>query len=394
LSATALNLAHADFGTALAADYPSQTAENGSRLAQSPHYRTSALGLGQGVCEGATGVYSSVNEYSERANNAEISQVRKSYGHFGNQVRRDGPSNGTGNNLSHDGPIKTSGEGNNTITDGPKKQVKSLSPFEEQCKYYGELLTHKLSKKIAWASAILNFISAPLRLIKNNPFTKFINQISLKLTKSHQFVYGFSGILKSLRKRNPLHLASFVLEAITSLFKLRQIYIFKSLASNTDILPFCIEHLTGGSSEFNSFKEGWQDTWTAIKQMLGEVRRDPSILLKKENLNRHLPVVSVIASTIGAALGLLRDDIVGGIIRNIGGIGNDFGLLFSQKLTEIKSGKWYTGGSLLDLGARILQIIGDKLGINNDTLAGARDMLHELALGSDKVGQRYFLQAI
>ena len=42
------------------------------------HHRTTALGLGQGVCEGATGVYSSVNEDSERANNAEISQVRKS----------------------------------------------------------------------------------------------------------------------------------------------------------------------------------------------------------------------------------------------------------------------------------------------------------------------------
>jgi phosphoribosylformylglycinamidine synthase len=41
-------------------------------------HRTSALGLGQGVCEGATGVYSIVNEDSERANNAEISQVRKS----------------------------------------------------------------------------------------------------------------------------------------------------------------------------------------------------------------------------------------------------------------------------------------------------------------------------
>jgi ribosomal-protein-alanine N-acetyltransferase len=46
-------------------------------LTQSPH-KTAALGLGQGVCEGATGVYSSVNEDSERANNAEISQVRLS----------------------------------------------------------------------------------------------------------------------------------------------------------------------------------------------------------------------------------------------------------------------------------------------------------------------------
>ena len=42
------------------------------------HIRATALGFGQGVCEGATGVYSSVNEDSEQANNAEISQVRKS----------------------------------------------------------------------------------------------------------------------------------------------------------------------------------------------------------------------------------------------------------------------------------------------------------------------------
>ena len=43
-----------------------------------PSHGTSALSLDQGVCEGATGVYSSVNEDSEQANNAELSQVRKS----------------------------------------------------------------------------------------------------------------------------------------------------------------------------------------------------------------------------------------------------------------------------------------------------------------------------
>jgi 5-oxoprolinase (ATP-hydrolysing) len=59
-------------------DFSGTAAElNSTRLTQSTH-RTTALGLGQGVCGGAAGVYSIVNEDSERVNNAEISQVRSS----------------------------------------------------------------------------------------------------------------------------------------------------------------------------------------------------------------------------------------------------------------------------------------------------------------------------
>jgi nucleoside phosphorylase len=70
--------------------YPSYDAALNSRVVDLSHSSlspalclssleiTASKNLGQSVCEGAIGVYSSVNEDSERANNAEISQVRLS----------------------------------------------------------------------------------------------------------------------------------------------------------------------------------------------------------------------------------------------------------------------------------------------------------------------------
>jgi hypothetical protein len=46
--------------------------------AKPANQQTNEIGLAQGVCERATGVDIPVNEDSERANNAEISQLRKS----------------------------------------------------------------------------------------------------------------------------------------------------------------------------------------------------------------------------------------------------------------------------------------------------------------------------
>jgi phenylalanyl-tRNA synthetase beta chain len=58
---------------------------NNTEVTQSLH-RTPALGLDQGICEGATGVYSGVNEDGERANNADLSQARKSC--IGEDIRK------------------------------------------------------------------------------------------------------------------------------------------------------------------------------------------------------------------------------------------------------------------------------------------------------------------
>ncbi len=45
---------------------------------EAPSHRTTAIGLGQGICERGSGVDVGVNEHAERANNAEISQSSKS----------------------------------------------------------------------------------------------------------------------------------------------------------------------------------------------------------------------------------------------------------------------------------------------------------------------------
>jgi len=317
----------------------------------------------------------------------------------GNNVSKDGPSektSGIGNNVSKDGPLtKTNGTGNNISHDGPKVSETSLdedlSIWKKQAEKYGKVLSNQVSGKVAWTAAILNFISAPLRLLPHNPLAKIINNISLKLTQLHQLVFGIGGLLMSLRKNNPLHTVSFAWEAISACFGLREIYLFKAIASNTDILPFCVEHITPPT--FKSYSEGTNKTLAALGQMIKEIKDNPGILLQKKALDKHVPIVGVALSTLGVLLGL-KNDIVGGLIRNIGGIGNDFGLLFKDKKNEKTSGQWYVSGSIFDMGARLAQVFGDACGFNKQAVSRTRDFLHELALGADKIGQRYFLSAV
>lgn len=293
-------------------------------------------------------------------------------------------TSGVGNNLSHDGPLSQS------ISISNSTQVE-IPEWQKKAEKYGKFIKEKISGKVAATATTLNFISSPLRLIPNNSITKFINNLSLGMSKIHQLVFGVGGLLVSLRKNNPLHTLSFGWEAITSLFNLRGIYLFKAIASNTDIIPFCLEHLIPTS--FNSYSEGLQKTWGALKHMFSEIKNNPKILLTREALDKHVPLVGALVSTLGVLIGIIND-VTGGLIRTTGGIGNDFGLLFKDKPDEQTSGRWYISGSLFDMSARLVQIIGDLLGFSKEGISRCRDALHELALGADKMGQRYFLMAV
>lgn len=285
-----------------------------------------------------------------------------------------------------------------------EEEMTKLHKFDEMAAKAGDFVSKNLESPVAYFGAGINFFSAPLRLLAQTKSIKsskkmqkligFINWFSLKCSKLHQFVYGLGGFLASFKKKNPLHVVSFFFEMVTSKLPLRGIYWFKAWPSSTDILPYCIKHLIGGT-EFGSFKEGWQKTVWGLKKIMKEIKEDPAVLFRKENLEKHVPVVGAIISSLGASWCGFVEDIYGGLVRNFGGILNDFGLLFQENEIEQTSGKWYIGGSAFDASARLVQLLGSKLfGLNKDLVSGLRDMFHELGLGADKLGQRFFVKAV
>ncbi len=312
----------------------------------------------------------------------------------GNNLSTDGPElaangqlkiNGVGNNLAKDGPIN--GSGNNKPTDGPKNQKPSFDDYANKWKKFSEKY---ILPNTTIASVIFNLISAPLRLFgRDSIIAKFLNKVSLGFTKLHQLGYAATGIGTALSKKNLFYVLSFGLEALVALLPLRRIYLFKGMASALDILPTCIKKYT--SDKFKTFRESLPKTISAIYSAMKEVFKNPQIMLSKDSLDKQWPIIGAGLSIVGNIIGFGGKDTLGGAIRDVGAILNDFGLLFNSNSTAIRSGKYYLGGSTIDLAANGIGKFGQSQGSSNGFFGNLRDAIHEIALASDRWGQKHFI---
>ncbi len=310
----------------------------------------------------------------------------------GNNKATDGPQNGDGNNKATDGP--TSGVGNNKATDGPKIETNG---DETKKTYLEELATKwkKLSEKYllpltTHVSVGFNLVSAAIRLLgKENPIVKLLNKLSVWFTRIHQVGYSVTGLGMALCKKNLFYVLSFGLEGLVALMPLRSIYLLKGLASALDIVPSCIEKYT--SDRFKQFSESLGKTWNGITKTVQEAIKNPQLLLTKDSLDKQWPIFGAALSILGNIVGFSGADTIGGGIRDIGAILNDFGLLFKNNATAKRSGKFYMGGSVIDLAANGVGRYGQSKGSSNGFFGNLRDALHEVALASDRMGQKYFI---
>ncbi len=329
---------------------------------------------------------------------------------IGNQVKRDGPElaangqlkiNGVGNNLAKDGPISgdgnnkatdgpQNGDGNNKATDGPEK-----SNFEKNAHKWKEFSETHLLPKSTKVSVLFNLISAPLRLLgQDNPIAKLLNKLSIGFTKLHQLGYAATGIGTALTKKNLFYVLSFGLEAIAGLLPLRKIYLFRGMASALDILPTAIKKYS--KDEFKTFGESLPKTFNGIWSAIKDLWKNPQKFMSKEGimdfLNTHVPIAGAALSILGNIIAAFGKDTLGGGVRDIGAIFNDFALLFSGDKEGIKSGQYYFGGSTIDLAANAVGKYGQSKGTSNGIFGKIRDCIHELALASDRWGQYLFVK--
>ncbi len=306
----------------------------------------------------------------------------------GNNLAKDGPINGSGNNKATDGP--QNGDGNNLATDGPKKSFS-----EELATKFKKFSEKNILPISTYISVAFNLISAPIRLFgRENPVAKLLNKLSIVFTKIHQLGYAATGIGMAACKKNLFYVLSFGLEALVALLPLRSIYLFKGMASALDILPSCVEKYT--KDRFSNFTESLPKTIGAIWQALKDFFNEPKkYFASKESfnelLNTQVPIAGAALSILGNIVGFSGKDTLGGGIRDIGAILNDFGLLFKPNKTAVTSGRYYLGGSVVDLAANGIGKFGQSKGSSNGMFGNIRDALHEIALASDRIGQKHFI---
>jgi hypothetical protein len=306
----------------------------------------------------------------------------------GNNLAKDGPINGSGNNLPTDGP--QNGDGNNKATDGPQKSF-----LEELATKWKKFSEKNILPYSTYISVAFNLISAPIRLFgRENPIAKLLNKLSIVFTKLHQLGYAATGIGMAACKKNLFYVLSFGLEALVALLPLRSIYLFKGMASALDILPSCVEQYT--KDRFNNFSESIPKILGAVWQAIKDFTKNPKKYFENktallEFVNTQVPIAGAALSILGNIIGFSGKDTLGGGIRDIGAILNDCGLLFKPNRTAVTSGKYYAGGSLIDLAANGIGKFGQSKGSSNGMFGNIRDALHEIALASDRIGQKYFI---
>lgn len=259
-----------------------------------------------------------------------------------------------------------------------------------------DFISQTLVRWTTISSAAINMLSAPVRLFDDdNPLKKIINYISMAFTKLHLGTYSVSGLCSAIRQKNPLLVFSFFTEGVAAFLGLRNIYLFRGIATGIDGAVAGIKDKYK-KSNFSSYSEGWNHSIKAITtsfaEFLDQSSKNPLHLFQLDG-----PDIAIFASliaSIGGIIGMTINEKIGGTIRDVfGGIG-DIGVFKLDSPIAKNSGFAYLGGSILDLAARVFNKgVANILGVNN---AGAferlRDAFHEAAIAFDRVGQFFFLR--
>jgi hypothetical protein len=280
----------------------------------------------------------------------------------------------------------------------PNDNLEKLKLAETKLPQIINTLDKKVMPLTAFGSAMINFISAPIRLFEDdNPLKKLINNISMLGTKLHLALYGAIGMWTAHEHKNPLLLFSFAVECLSSLFDLRKIYLFRGIATGIDGAVGAFKDRYEQRNPDKDFKhknysEGLSTNLKLFKEILSELKANPKSLIELKGAPTL--IASSILMVAGSIFGLTINDKIGASIRDIFGGFNDFGLTQLENKTARKSGGFYLLGTFKDLLARFFTADNAKLfGVTEIAkFERGRDALHELALGFDRIGQYYFLR--
>lgn len=289
----------------------------------------------------------------------------------------------------------------NPVTIDPElksEKLEELNSSETKLPQIINTLDKKVMPLTAFGSALINFISAPTRLLEDdNPLKKLINNISMFGTKLHLGLYGAIGMWTAHEHKNPLLLFSFAVECLSSLFDLRKIYLFRGIATGIDGAVGAFkdryeERNPGKDFTHKNYSEGLKTNLKLFKEIVSELKANPKSLIELKGAPTL--VASSILMVAGSLFGLTINDKIGASVRDIFGGFNDFGLTQLENKTARKSGGFYLLGTFKDLLARFFTADNAKLfGVTEIAkFERGRDVLHELALGFDRIGQYYFLR--
>lgn len=252
---------------------------------------------------------------------------------------------------------------------------------------------------ITWttgSSALINILSAPVRLFHDdNPLKKIINQISMVFTKAHLGAYSVAGLISAIKQKNPMLVFSFFTEGIAAFMNLRNIYLFRGIATGIDGAAAGIKD-KHKRSDFNSFTEGWQHFYNTVKEVSKDFSekfaKDPLHIFKLEGCD--IAIFASLIASVGGVIGMTINEKIGGAIRDISGAVGDYGIFKLDHPTAKSAGFFYLGGSILDLAARVFNKgIATILGVNNPSaFEKLRDAFHECAIAFDRLGQFFFLR--
>lgn len=246
------------------------------------------------------------------------------------------------------------------------------------------------------SSAALNLLSAPMRLFNDdNPFKKAVNHISMFSTKLHLLTYSAAGLFSAIEQKNPLLVFSYITEGLAAVLKLGNIYLFRGIATGIDGMVAGIKD-KDKRSHYQSYSEGWNHSTSIIKNVFktycNKLITKPTELFKMDS--DDLAIVSSGIASLGGIFGMAAHEKSGASVRDLAGLGGDYGLYKMDSANASKSGFFYLAGSILDLSARIFNKgIAKLLNVTNlDAFSKIKEAFMEAAIAFDKIGQLYFLR--
>ena len=257
---------------------------------------------------------------------------------------------------------------------------------EKKQDWVDEFVSQKLLKLTTFSSVLMNLISAPVRLYNDdNPLKNLINKASMALTKSHLLTYAVSGVNNAIKEKNPFLLFSFIVEGISAFFGVRQIYLFRGLASGIDGAIAGIQDRKRSKGENTTHKtwgESFRDYKKEVMDVTKEFINDPSTFTRTDGV--HKGVISSWLMVLGSAFGIGVNDTVGAGIRDTAGAVNDWSLIEYKSKKAKTSGAFYLSGSIMDFAAHMFGMI--------DGFKPFRNVFHEFAIAADRMGQYLFLR--
>ena len=285
-------------------------------------------------------------------------------------------------------PENTNQETLNSLFDiKPKAKEEPKKKSESMHDFFKEFISQKLLKLTTLASVAVNLISAPVRLYDDdNPLKKLINKISMFLTKSHLLTYSASGLNNAIKEKNPFLLFSFAVEGLSALFGLRQIYLFRGIASGVDGAIAGIQDRSkhqGKSLKHNNYVDSFKDYFNEIMKVTKEFFANPMQTLTRSD-GVHKGVMSSWLMIIGSFFGLTVNDSIGAGFRDGAGAVNDYSLIEYESTKAKTSGAFYLSGSIFDFAAHLFGM--------SDKYKQFRNVFHEVAIALDRVGQYLFLR--